>query len=136
MLAFRKKYGWGRAIAAPQIGVMKEIVYMEFNQPELFINPKLSDLSEERLELWDDCMSFPDILVRVRRYKSCRISYLDKNGKEISRIIENAETELLQHEIDHLRGVLATIRAIDGSYFALQSQRDLLDQSGFANQGG
>ena len=134
MTAFRKEHGWGRSIAAPQIGVMKEIVYMEFNQPELLINPTLSDFSEEKMELWDDCMSFPDILVKVKRHKTCRISYMDKDGKEISRIIDNAEAELLQHEIDHLHGILATMRAIDGSSFALQSQRHLLDQSEFANQ--
>ena len=134
ILAFRDKHSWGRAISAPQIGVMKQIVYMEFNQPELFINPVLTELNEEKLELWDDCMSFPDILVKVRRHKACRINYLSGNGKEISRIIENAEAELLQHEIDHLNGILATMRAINGSYFALQSQRHLLDQSGFANQ--
>ena len=134
MLAFQKEHGWGRAITAPQIGVMKQIVYMEFNQPELFINPTLTELSEEQIELWDDCMSFPDILVKVLRHKSCRINYLDKDGNEISRIIESAETELLQHEIDHLNGILAMMRAIDGSSFALQSQRHLIDQSGFANQ--
>ena len=133
MEAFRSVHGWGRAIASPQIGVMKQIVYMELDKPQLFINPVLSYLSTEMIELWDDCMSFPDILVKVRRHQSCRIAYRDETWREYSHVIKGDESELLQHEIDHLHGILATMRAIDGSKFALQSQRHLLDRTSFTN---
>ena len=133
MAAFRHKHGWGRAIAAPQIGVMKQIIYMEFGSPELFINPVLTELSANMIELWDDCMSFPDILVKVKRHESCRISYRDSSWHEKTRVIKGAESELLQHEIDHLHGILATMQAVDNSQIALRSQRELLGGGVFAN---
>ena len=136
MLAFRARYGWGRAIAAPQIGVLKRIVYLHVDRPQLFINPQLSNLDPVLIELWDDCMSFPDLLVKVRRHRSARLAYRDENWQTQSLLIENDLSELLQHEIDHLDGILAVMRSIDGASFALQSQRHLLDPSGFANPAG
>ena len=63
MMNFRKQYGVGRAIAAPQIGVMKRLLYMSIGEVStVFINPRLEDMSEEMMEVWDDCMCFPDLL--------------------------------------------------------------------------
>ncbi|MHA2236682.1 MAG: peptide deformylase, partial [Candidatus Thorarchaeota archaeon] len=55
MMNFRREYGLGRAIAAPQIGVMKRIVYMNIDSPTVFLNPVLKNKSDEMIELWDDC---------------------------------------------------------------------------------
>jgi peptide deformylase len=66
MMDFRERYGVGRAIAAPQIGVMKRVVYMHIDIPVVFLNPILKNKSDEMIELWDDCMCFPDLLVRVQ----------------------------------------------------------------------
>ncbi len=126
MMAFRAVHGWGRAIAAPQIGVARRLVYMHIDRPTVFVNPVFSEESQEMIELWDDCMSFPDLLVRVRRHHSLRITYRDENWVERSQRLEGDLSELLQHEVDHLDGVLAVARAIDGSSFALQSQRHRL----------
>ena len=63
---FRRKYGVGRAIAAPQIGVMKRLVYMYISSPSVFFNPVLDQQSEEMITMWDDCMCFPDLVVRVQ----------------------------------------------------------------------
>jgi peptide deformylase len=70
MMNFRRRHGWGHTIAAPQIGVLKRIVYLELDKPWLIINPAMEAASAEMIELWDDCMSFPDLLVRVRRHAS------------------------------------------------------------------
>ncbi|MFW9794049.1 MAG: peptide deformylase [Candidatus Thorarchaeota archaeon] len=126
MMDFRKQYGVGRAIAAPQIGIMKRIVYMHIDSPIVFLNPILKNLSEEMIEVWDDCMCFPDLLVRVRRHRSCAIEYRDQNWELKSLELEDDLSELLQHEYDHLEGILAVMRAIDGKSFALTSQRHLL----------
>ncbi|MDH3493327.1 MAG: peptide deformylase [Acidobacteriota bacterium] len=131
--SFRSARNWGRAISSPQIGVLKKVIYLEIDQPEVFINPVLSDLSEGMVEIWDDCLSFPDLLVKVSRHRSCRISYRNADWKKVSRVVEGAESELLQHEVDHLNGIVATMRAVDGSQFALQSQREFLGDGGFAN---
>lgn len=120
---FRRRYGAGRAIAAPQIGVMKRLVYMHVGEPVTFVNPVLDRLSDEPMELWDDCMSFPDLLVWVRRHRSCRITYRDLDWREQSRTLEGDLSELLQHEVDHLDGILAVDRAVGEHPFCLRSQR-------------
>jgi peptide deformylase len=130
---FRARRGWGRAIAAPQIGVLKRIIYLHVERPWLIINPRLVGMSKETTELWDDCMSFPDLLVRVKRRCSFTLTYLDEQWAERTLAVEGALSELLQHEIDHLDGVLAVSRAIDGASFALRSQRHLLKGAVFAN---
>ncbi len=128
LLDFRSRYEAGRAIAAPQIGVLKRLVYMYINEPVVFINPVLDQLSDEMFELWDDCMSFPELFVRVRRHSRCRISFRDLNWSEQQLHLEGSLSELLQHEADHLDGILAVSRAVDGSSFALRSQRQFLSQ--------
>lgn len=120
MMDFRERHGLGRAIAAPQIGVMKRIIYMNTAEPAVFINPVLSDMSEEEMEVWDDCMSFPNLLVRVMRHRSCRIEYTDMEWKSRGMDLEGDLSELLQHEYDHLNGILAVERALDGRSFALR----------------
>jgi peptide deformylase len=133
MLGFRAKHGWGRAIAAPQIGVIKQIIYLQIDNPWLIINPEMSSPTRQMVELWDDCMSFPDLLVRVRRHARFTMTYRDANWRKCKVRIDGALSELLQHEIDHLQGILAVARAIDGTSFALQSQRHMLGDGMFAN---
>lgn len=123
LMDFRKKYNAGRAIAAPQIGVMKRLVYMHIKSPVVFINPVLDNFSRKTIQLWDDCMSFPDILVKVRRYENCRITFKDLKWKKHSMILEEDLSELLQHEVDHLNGILATQRAVDDKSIILKNQR-------------
>ena len=127
LMNFRKQYGAGRAIAAPQIGVMKRILYMSIDDVStVFINPRLEDKSEEMMEVWDDCMCFPDLFVKVMRHKSCRIRYRNQDWEKESMVLHGDLSELLQHENDHLDGVLAVSRAIDGKSFALRSQKQYL----------
>ncbi|MFH1893088.1 MAG: peptide deformylase [Candidatus Zixiibacteriota bacterium] len=126
---FRERYGVGRAIAAPQIGVMKRIIYMQVDKPEILINPVISNMSTEMIELWDDCMSFPELLVKVARHRSCLISYRNLSWDKMTLDLEDDLSELLQHECDHLDGILAVSRAIDGQSFALKSQANLLENS-------
>lgn len=117
MQEIREKYNFGRAIAAPQLGIMKRVIYMNIDKPVVFINPVLQNLSEEQFELWDDCMSFPRLLVKVKRHKSLTISYLDENWQEQIWDMQDDLSELLQHEYDHLDGILCTMRAIDNKSF-------------------
>lgn len=130
MMNFRNQFGVGRAIAAPQIGLTKRILYMCIDEVStVFINPRLEEKSEEMMELWDDCMSFPDLLVKVMRHKSCRIRYRNQYWEEESMFLHGDLSELLQHEYDHLNGVLAVARAIDSKSFALKSQKHLIQIS-------
>jgi peptide deformylase len=124
LMAFRARYGVGRAIAGPQIGVMKRLVYMHIEEPLIFINPILDNKSKEMMEVWDDCMCFPELVVKVRRHMRSNIKYQNMNWGEEEIWLEDDLSELLQHEIDHLEGILAVSRAIDGHSFALRSEKE------------
>jgi peptide deformylase len=126
LMDFRKRFSAGRAIASPQIGVMKRLIYMHINEPVVIINPKIDWKSREMIEVWDDCMCFPDLLVKVLRHQRLRLIYRDLDWKERSMDLEGDLSELIQHEYDHLDGILAVSRAIDGKSFALRSQRKFL----------
>ena len=117
LMAYRRKYQAGRAIAAPQIGVGKRVLYMHIEKPAVFINPVLEPVGAEQMEVMDDCMSFPGLLVRVTRHRKCKITCRDLAWRERTMLLEDDLSELLQHEYDHLDGVLATMRAMDGKSF-------------------
>lgn len=117
MKEIRAKYNFGRAIAAPQLGVMKRLIYMNIDGPVTFINPEFTFLSDEKFEVWDDCMSFPNLLVKVNRHQRAKIKYRDENWQPREMDLENDLSELLQHEYDHLDGILCTMRAIDEKSF-------------------
>jgi peptide deformylase len=121
MKEIRLKYNFGRAIAAPQLGVMKRLIYMNIDRPVVLINPELCELSEDMFELWDDCMSFPNLLVKVKRHRSLTIKYLDENWQPQVWKMEDSLSELLQHEYDHLNGILCTMRAADEKSFKWRS---------------
>lgn len=117
MKEIRAVYHFGRAIAAPQLGIMRRVIYMNIDRPVVFINPVLKEMSEEMFELWDDCMCFPHLLVKVSRHQSVTVEYLDENWLPQEWKMSGPLSELLQHEYDHLNGILCTMRAIDNQSF-------------------
>jgi peptide deformylase len=117
VLDFRAKYGAGRAIAAPQIGLLKRIICLNTDKRVAMINPELINLSQEMFEIWDDCMSFPNLLVKVKRHKKLTVLFYDINWNKQKWQLEDDMAELIQHEYDHLDGILATQRAIDNTSF-------------------
>lgn len=120
---FREKYGAGRAVAAPQIGVRKRLIYMYTDKEYVFINPVLRFPDEELMEVLDDCMSFPGLCVKVMRYKHAEITYTDIAGARQEMKLEGDYAELVQHEYDHLNGILATMRAKDDKAFILMQMK-------------
>ena len=123
---FRARKGFGRAIAAPQLGAHRRILFVDMHDgsfgPAPLINPTIVRASDEMIELWDDCFSFPDLLVRVRRHAEIDVRYIDEHGAAQLVGARGALSELLQHEIDHLDGILAVDRAIDSRGLALRSE--------------
>ena len=102
-----------------------KLSYTHTSKRDFLSIPMLDMMSKEIIELWDDCLCFPNLLVRVRRHKSCRISYQDEEWKKREMWLDGDLSDLLQHEFDHLDGILAVSRAIDGQSFALKSQKEL-----------
>jgi peptide deformylase len=113
----RRVYKFGRGIAAPQLGIMKRLFYLNLDRPYVILNPELKNLSDEKFELWDDCMSFPNLLVKVARHQSLTLEYRDENWQKQSWTVDGAFSELIQHEYDHLDGILCTMRAVDQKAF-------------------
>jgi peptide deformylase len=111
---FQKSHGFGRGIAAIQIGERLRIIYIEINGQRFeILNPIVISRSAECFELWDDCFSFPNLMVQLERHRGIDVAYQDRNGhKQVLSAVDDF-SELLQHEIDHLDGVLAIDRAID-----------------------
>jgi peptide deformylase len=122
LFEYRRVHGAGRAIAAPQIGIKKRLLYMYIDHAVVFINPILFFPDNEKFEVLDDCMSFPSLLVKVMRYKKTIIKYRDLEWNECEMEFTGDLSELLQHEYDHLDGILATMRAIDNKSFILRMQ--------------
>ncbi|MFQ5349079.1 MAG: peptide deformylase [Thermoanaerobaculia bacterium] len=123
LVDFQRRHGFGRAIAAPQIGVGLRIVAMDpAHGPPLLVNPEITWRSEKSMTLWDDCMSFPDLLVRLRRWRSISLRYQEVEGAAHDwDALQPGAAELLQHEIDHLDGVLAIDHALDREAIVLRS---------------
>ncbi len=89
---------------------------------QTLVNPVITWRSPDTFTLWDDCMCFPHLLVRLRRHSSVSVAFLDERGQHQSwERLPRAEAELLQHELDHLRGVLATDLPLDAQSIIYRS---------------
>lgn len=125
--AAKRKYKMGRAMAAPQIGAPVRIVLVETGKLRwAMVNPEIVDVGPDDFTVWDDCFSFPNLLVRVNRAYRVRVSYQDLKGNAQSLDLEGPMAELLQHEIDHLDGILAVDRAAGPDAFAFRREWDKL----------
>lgn len=113
---FQRTHGFGRGISAIQIGIAERLIYIEFEGvPWCLMNPEFEYLSPEKFVLWDDCFSFPDLMVRLERSESAQLRFFDASGKAQLLNASGAFSELIQHEMDHLDGILAVDLAMDSN---------------------
>jgi peptide deformylase len=119
---FKARSGFGRGIAAPQIGVTQQVIFIHVDRPLPMINPRIVKRSRELMTLWDDCFSFPALLVKVRRNLEIEVRYQDEEGRRHTLKARGGLSELLQHEIDHIGGILAVDRAIDSKHIVFRSE--------------
>lgn len=119
---FRHAHGFGRGIAAPQIGITNRVIFIHVDEPIALVNPLITKRSRRMFTLWDNCFSFPDLLVKVRRHLRIEVKYRDISGGTHTLAAEGALSELLQHEIDHINGILAIDRAIDSKHIVYRSE--------------
>jgi peptide deformylase len=120
---WQKRRGTGRGIAAPQIGAPIRLVHIALPDRRWnLVNPEITDVGDQDFLVWDDCFSFPDLLVRVQRAYRVTVRYQDLTG--VTHVLEadGPLAELLQHEIDHLDGVLALDRATGVDPFCLREE--------------
>jgi len=113
----RQETGYGRGIAAPQLGVSKRVIFLQLpgGDPWPLINPQITHHSEEKIVVWDACLSFLAIFMQVERRKEITVRYQDVRGEwhEVQAGEKRDLSELLQHEIDHLDGILCIDRVTD-----------------------
>jgi peptide deformylase len=102
----------GIGLAAPQIGISRRLIVMDPSKddqpksPLIMVNPEILQLSEEMRTREEGCLSIPEFTAEVERPAKTRVAYLDREGKQQERELEGIWSTLVQHEIDHLNGVL------------------------------
>ncbi len=102
----------GVGLAAPQVGVSKRVVVIDIAHegeepaPMYLVNPEIVWRSEEKQICEEGCLSLPEQRAEVERPASVRVKYLDYNGKECELLAEEFLAVAVQHELDHLDGVL------------------------------
>ncbi|OGN12488.1 MAG: peptide deformylase [Candidatus Yanofskybacteria bacterium RIFCSPHIGHO2_02_FULL_43_15c] len=107
----------GVGLAANQVGenlqvfVIDKKLAEENKVPDAFINPEISEYSREKDEIEEGCLSLPDYFVTVPRSKKIKIKALDENGKKVRFKAKGFLARVLQHETDHLNGLLIKDRA-------------------------
>jgi peptide deformylase len=113
--AFRNAKGFGNGIAAPQIGLLKRIIIIDqTSSPLIMVNPEILRLDDQEAGYWESCMCFPDLMVMTRRLKDISVKYRTLEGKvAVLRDIDPDIAAVIQHEVDHLNGILLVDRAVD-----------------------
>ena len=123
----------GVGIAAPQIGQNIRVVIFGFEEntryPDEFavpftvlINPEIKILSDEMVDGWEGCLSVPGLRGLVPRYNKIQYQGFDLSGNFFSTIAEGFHARVVQHECDHLDGILYPQRMVDMSRFAFQEE--------------
>ncbi|HSX39204.1 MAG TPA: peptide deformylase [Candidatus Saccharimonadales bacterium] len=129
----------GAGIAAPQIGSNLRICIVrrftkDPNNPEIeltkdhiLVNPKITDTSTETQVSWEGCLSIPDTYGRVPRFKKIKVKAQNENGEDVKYNATGFFGRVMQHEIDHLDGVLFTSRTV-GKVLNEKELDDLYDK--------
>lgn len=118
----------GAGLAAPQIGVNLQVVIFGFEKNQRYpdadevpftvlLNPELTAISDEQEEGWEGCLSVPGLRGMVPRYTQLRYQGVDQFGKTIDRTVSGFHARVVQHECDHLQGILYPMRIKDFSSF-------------------
>lgn len=118
MLDTMYKYD-GIGLAASQIGILKSIIVYdveyikedEKKKPVVFINPKIIQTSKSKIEVEEGCLSFPDVFENVLRFEKVKVEYTNLEGKRKILSAKDIEAVVIQHELDHLDGVVFLDRA-------------------------
>ena len=102
----------GIGLAAPQVGILKRLIVMDCSdkntkkEPLKFVNPEILNLSSDKSEFEEGCLSLPTQYAKVERPSNIEVEYKDENGNKYRKNFSGIEATCLQHEIDHLNGKL------------------------------
>ncbi len=120
----------GIGLAAPQVHLSKRIII--FRNPDIeekdkiqitvLINPAIKPISDEKEDDWEGCLSIPGMQGLVTRYKKIKYIGYDLNGKKIENEADGLHARVVQHEVDHLNGILYTSRLTDNKAFGFEKE--------------
>lgn len=113
MLDTMYKYD-GIGLAASQVGILKRVIVYDIKyfeedekpEPHILINPVITSRSKTMIEVEEGCLSFPDVYEKVKRHEKVTVEYMDIKGKKKKINAKDIEAVVLQHEIDHLDGIV------------------------------
>ena len=114
----------GVGLAAPQIGILKRVLVIdtgEEGEKLEMINPIITKLEKEVI-LSEGCLSFPNVFGNVRRYNYTEAEYMTKDGEKKTIKAEGLLAQAIQHEIDHLNGILFIDQVIDGKFYTFDDK--------------
>jgi len=123
----------GAGLAAPQVfaslrvflaGVLPRPTEQDPPGIEVFINPTIVDFSEETSSAWEGCLSFPELVVLVERHLAVRVEYLNEQGQARSLELTGFPARVVQHEYDHLEGILTLDRVESSRHIIKASEID------------
>lgn len=123
----------GVGIAAPQVGVARRVVVFGFEESERYpeapsiprtvlINPEIEPVGNDAVDGWEGCLSVPGMRGVVPRFLRIRYSGYDAEGKRFDRQVEDFHARVVQHECDHLDGILYPMRIRDMRLFGFESE--------------
>lgn len=126
----------GAGLAAPQIGIKKRIILArkfyfqgqdEKHKDVIMINPVIVNASKEKIKSVEACLSIPQVFGFVQRYKQITVEYLDLNGKKHKIGAGGYFSFIIQHEIDHLNGILFTSKLVNNKIYTEKEIEKMLE---------
>jgi peptide deformylase len=123
----------GIGLAAPQVGINKQILVVDCElenpaiPPFVLINPKITSYGREVVLGQEGCLSIPNVFLDVKRPGTIEVSYKDENGRPQKRQFEGLPARVIQHEMDHLNGIMFVDR-VDNDFELTEA----LTKEGFA----
>tara|TARA_B100001142_G_scaffold221318_1_gene219503 strand:- start:249 stop:770 length:522 start_codon:yes stop_codon:yes gene_type:complete len=120
----------GIGLAAPQVHINKQIIIFRTPEEEqnkeikitVLINPKLTMIGDQTENNWEGCLSIPGMLGLVKRYSRVKYEGFDMNGNIISKEVDGLHARVVQHEFDHLMGILYISRLVDRNAFGFEDE--------------
>ena len=132
-----RKEGKGIGLAAPQVGLATQVLVIGMGDfttegvsdyDQCFFNPVITQFSDETEVMIEGCLSFPNLVVKVKRSKDIEVTWYSEEGSEVSQSFGGMTSRILQHEIDHLDGITFLKRADRYHLNQAQKGRKMLER--------
>lgn len=130
----------GVGLAAPQIGKSQRVfVMLDNGKMKAIVNPKILEVKKttekgkKKSEIMEGCLSIPHFYGPLERAKSVKVEYLDEEGEKVTEVFTDFSAEIVQHEVDHLNGILFTDRLLEAKKPLYKMKGNDWEEVDFAN---